>query len=335
MSEKFGGRLRQRREALGIDLDAVARRTKIKLSLLEALERDDVSGWPGGLFRRAFIRAYAQAVGLDPDRAVREFLADFPDSSEIVGPWAEPNSLGGMASGAPPTRLHTLVGSAITSLSRIRRNDPPPVAIDPPRPPPVEIEPPPPPPVVELDPPPLLPVAIGLPPPPAPIERQRDRADLPAVARLCTELGRVARAEDLPPLLEECAGLLEAKGVIVWVWDETGAQLRPVLGHGYPESALARLPVVTRDSDNATAEAFRTARTCIINGSEISSGALVLPLLTPAGCSGVLAIEFEGGAEQTPEARAVSTIVAAMLAQLVAGETAADAAERVASRESA
>ena len=174
MSEKFGARLRQRREAQGIDLDAVARRTKIKLSLLEALERDDVSGWPGGLFRRAFIRAYAQAVGLDPDCAVREFLADFPDSSEIVGPWAEPNSQGGMASGAPPTRLHTIVGSAITSLSRIRRNDPPPVAIDPPRPPPVEIDPPPPPPVVELDPPPP-PVAIDLPPPPAPIERQRDR----------------------------------------------------------------------------------------------------------------------------------------------------------------
>ena len=160
-------------------------------------------------------------------------------------------------------------------------------------------------------------------------------ADLLAVARLCTELGRVAQAEDLPPLLEECAGVLEAKGVIVWVWDDVAAELRPVLGHGYSETALARLPVVTRDSDNATAEAFRTARTCIINGNGTSSGALVLPLLTPAGCSGVLAIEFEGGAEQTPVARAVSTIVAAMLAQLVAGGTAADSAERVRSRESA
>ena len=117
--------------------------------------------------------------------------------------------------------------------------------------------------------------------------------------------------------------------MIVWVWDAVAAELRPVLGHGYSETALARLPVVTRDSDNATAEAFRTARTCIINGNGTSSGALVLPLLTPAGCSGVLAIEFEGGAEQTPAARAVSTIVAAMLAQLVAGGTAADTAERV------
>jgi transcriptional regulator with XRE-family HTH domain len=326
MGEKFGARLRQRREALGIDLEAVAHRTKIKLSLLVALERDDVSGWPGGLFRRAFIRAYAQAVGLDPDSAVREFLADFPDSSEIVVPWTEPNSQGGTTSGAPPTRLHTMVGSAISSLSRMRRSDPPPVQIDSPPPPASEIDPPPPPPPVAIDPPP---------PPPAPIERQRDGIDLPAVARLCTELGRVARAEDLPPLLEECARVFEAKGVIIWVWDEAAAELRPVLGHGYSESLLARLPAVTRDSDNATAEAFRTARTCIINGNGTSSGALVLPLLTPARCGGVLAIEFEGGAEQTPTAQAVSTIVAAMLAQLVAGGTAADTVEHLESRESA
>jgi len=334
MGEKFGARLRQRREAQGIDLDAVAHRTKIKLSLLVALERDDVSGWPGGLFRRAFIRAYAQAVGLDPDCAVREFLADFPDSSEIVDPWAAPNSQGGTASGAPPTRLHTMVGSAISSLSRVRRSDPPPVQIDS-SPPAIKLDPPPPPPPVAIDPPPP-PVAVDpVPPPPATIERQRDDTDLLAVAHLCTKLGRVARAEDFPPLLEECAGVLAAKGVIVWVWDETAGELRPALGHGYSESTLARLPIVTRDSDNATAEAFRTARACIINGNGTSSGALVLPLLTPAGCSGVLAIELEGGAEQMPAVQAVSTIVAAMLAQLVAGETAADIAGRVESRESA
>ncbi|HKV98417.1 MAG TPA: helix-turn-helix transcriptional regulator [Vicinamibacterales bacterium] len=325
MHEKFGARSRQRREAQGIDLHAVTRQTKIKLSLLEALEQDDVSAWPGGLFRRAFVRAYAEAIGLDPDGAVREFLADFPDSAAVVGPWAEPDHRTGPVSGPPPTRLHTMVGSAISSLSRIRRTEAPPVAIEPPSPPPLR---------VAFDPPPV-PVAIDPPAPPAPLERPRETPDLLALACLCTELGRVARAEDLPPLLEECAKVVEAKGVIVWVWDDAAAELRPALGHGYSDGMLARLPVVTRDSDNATAEAFRTARTCIINGNGASSGALVLPLLTPAGCSGVLAIEFEGGAEQTPGARAVSTIVAAMLAQLVAGETAADSADRARSRESA
>jgi hypothetical protein len=323
MHEKFGARSRQRREAQGIDLHAVTRQTKIKLSLLEALEQDDVSAWPGGLFRRAFVRAYAEAIGLEPDGAVREFLADFPDSAAVVDPWAEPNNRSGPTSGPPPTRLHTMVGSAISSLSRIRRGEAPPVAIEPPSLLRVAVDPPP------------VPAAIDPPPPPAPIERPRESPDLLAVASLCTELGRVARAEDLPPLLEACGNVIEAKGVIVWVWDDTAAELRPALGHGYSDGVLARLPVVTRDSDNATAEAFRTARACIINGNGSSSGALVLPLLTPAGCSGVLAIEFEGGAEQMPAAQAVSTIVAAMLAQLVAGETAADSAERARSRESA
>ena len=43
------------------------RNHKVSLPLLEGLEADDISRWPGGIFRRAFVRAYAEAVGLDPD----------------------------------------------------------------------------------------------------------------------------------------------------------------------------------------------------------------------------------------------------------------------------
>ena len=67
MPESFGARLRQQREARQIDLVAISEQTKIKLALLEALEHDDVSHWPSGIFRRAYIRAYAQFIGLDPD----------------------------------------------------------------------------------------------------------------------------------------------------------------------------------------------------------------------------------------------------------------------------
>jgi Helix-turn-helix domain len=330
MGEKFGARMRQRRETQGIDLDAVARQTKIKLSLLEALEHDDVSGWPRGLFRRAFVRAYAQAVGLDPDGAVREFLADFPGSSDIVDSWSEANGQPATTSSAPPTRLHDMVGSATSSLSRLRHGDR--LLVDDPsvkEPPPVvdvEVERP-----VTIDPP----LAVDPPPQAAPIEPVSDGTDLLAVARLCTELGCVRRTPDLPPLLEECARLVEAKGVIIWVWDELAEELRPALAHGYSDSVLARLPAVTRDSDNATAEAFRTARACTINCSEASSGALVLPLLTPAGPRGVLSIEFERGSDQTPTVQAVATILAAMLSQLIAADAADDTAGRDLSRESA
>ncbi len=45
---------------------------------LEALERSDLARLPGGIFTRAFIRAYAQEVGLDPDVAIHDFLAELP-----------------------------------------------------------------------------------------------------------------------------------------------------------------------------------------------------------------------------------------------------------------
>jgi transcriptional regulator with XRE-family HTH domain len=75
----FGPRLRRERERRRITIASIAANTKISASLLEGLERDDVSRWPSGIFRRSFIRAYAAAIGLDPEATTREFLSRFPD----------------------------------------------------------------------------------------------------------------------------------------------------------------------------------------------------------------------------------------------------------------
>jgi transcriptional regulator with XRE-family HTH domain len=80
--ESFGRRLRRERERRQIALSSIAENSKIKVSLFEELERDDVSHWPSGVFRRAFIRAYADAIGLDPDATAREFLERFPDPND-------------------------------------------------------------------------------------------------------------------------------------------------------------------------------------------------------------------------------------------------------------
>ncbi len=85
----FGGKLRLAREQRGISLRQIAARTKISLAALEALERNDVSKLPGGIFTRAFVRSYANEVGLDPDATVQEFLERFqggPVASSIVAP---------------------------------------------------------------------------------------------------------------------------------------------------------------------------------------------------------------------------------------------------------
>src|SRR5687768_16206165 len=73
----FGGKLRLARERRGISLRQIAASTKISIGALEALERNDISKLPGGIFSRAFVRSYAVEVGLDPDVTVREFLDRF------------------------------------------------------------------------------------------------------------------------------------------------------------------------------------------------------------------------------------------------------------------
>src|SRR4051794_3404999 len=75
--DDFGGKLRQARERRGISLRQIAASTKISAAALEALERNDISKLPGGIFSRAFVRSYAVEVGLDPDDTVREFLDRF------------------------------------------------------------------------------------------------------------------------------------------------------------------------------------------------------------------------------------------------------------------
>src|SRR5919201_774446 len=82
--ERFGSRLRRERERRHIALSSISANTKINVALFEGLERDDVSRWPSGIFRRAFIRAYAEAIGLDPDAVAREFNERFPDPEQAV-----------------------------------------------------------------------------------------------------------------------------------------------------------------------------------------------------------------------------------------------------------
>ncbi|PYR75386.1 MAG: hypothetical protein DMF86_15590 [Acidobacteria bacterium] len=80
--DSFGRRLRSERERRKIALASIAGNSKISVSLFEDLERDDLSRWPSGVFRRSFIRAYAQGVGLDPDAIARELVERFPDATD-------------------------------------------------------------------------------------------------------------------------------------------------------------------------------------------------------------------------------------------------------------
>jgi transcriptional regulator with XRE-family HTH domain len=88
--QRFGRRLRHHRESRTITLEAIAAATKIRASLFAELERGEVSTWPAGIFRRAFVREYAAAIGLPPEAIVAEFVQLFPDADSKVDVAAPP-----------------------------------------------------------------------------------------------------------------------------------------------------------------------------------------------------------------------------------------------------
>lgn len=86
----FGPRMKRAREARGITLRQIAENTKLSVRALEALERNDISQLPGGIFSRAFVRSYASEVGMDPEQSVKDFITQFPHDSVTIGTPHEP-----------------------------------------------------------------------------------------------------------------------------------------------------------------------------------------------------------------------------------------------------
>jgi len=165
----------------------------------------------------------------------------------------------------------------------------------------------------ELFTPPQVPISVGGPLPsssPPPI-------DLTKAARICADLARVLDAGDIPALLTRAADVLKAPGMIVWVADQSGQTLYPLLTHGYPAATLMKMGSLSTEADNATAAAWRTGELRAVPATSEAPGALVAPIVTSDGCVGVLAAEVKDGRELRGEVRALATIFAAQLATLV------------------
>jgi cytoskeletal protein RodZ len=81
----LGPWLRNAREKRGISIRQISDQTKVGTALLEALENGDVSRWPGGIFRRAFLRSYAEAIGVDPDMVLKRAEEElFPPEDPVL-----------------------------------------------------------------------------------------------------------------------------------------------------------------------------------------------------------------------------------------------------------
>jgi cytoskeletal protein RodZ len=91
-SDTLGGALRRARRERGLTIQQIAATTRIPARHLEALERDDINVVPGGVYLRAEVRTFADAVGLNRNIALNYLDAalDPPVVSKVV---AQPPSL--------------------------------------------------------------------------------------------------------------------------------------------------------------------------------------------------------------------------------------------------
>lgn len=82
----FGGALRAMREARGLSLQDIADITRIRRAYLAALEEMRLDQLPPRPFVVGYVRAYAQALGVNPEEAVAKFRENAPCNSEPLRP---------------------------------------------------------------------------------------------------------------------------------------------------------------------------------------------------------------------------------------------------------
>jgi hypothetical protein len=151
---------------------------------------------------------------------------------------------------------------------------------------------------------------------PAPLDLTTAPLDLPAVANLCTAIGRMKSREDLERLLERTGTLLDAPGVVVWM--AAGEELFPAAAFGYDLGQLGRLGPIAKGAVNATAAAWRTGQLQTVPGEARSRGAVVAPMLGTERCIGVLAVEVNPERALDKTTQAAVSLVAAQLSATVA-----------------
>src|SRR5262249_20975025 len=69
----FGERLKRERELREVSLEEVSTATRISHRFLEALENEDWSKLPGGVFGRGFVRTIARYLGLSEEGLLAEY----------------------------------------------------------------------------------------------------------------------------------------------------------------------------------------------------------------------------------------------------------------------
>lgn len=88
--KSIGATLRERRLELGISLDEVVARTRIRKSYLEALETEQFDAFPGDTYLKGYLKGYAECLGLDPQVLLRSLAGVHSMAPSPLAPEPEP-----------------------------------------------------------------------------------------------------------------------------------------------------------------------------------------------------------------------------------------------------
>jgi cytoskeletal protein RodZ len=96
----------------------LAARTRVQPRILTAIELNDLDGIPPKPYGRGFVRAYAQELGLDPERVVHDYFGQFPAAAAPAAPprvAADTTERHGIAA-LIPAAITILIGIGIVAL---------------------------------------------------------------------------------------------------------------------------------------------------------------------------------------------------------------------------
>jgi cytoskeleton protein RodZ len=97
----FGISLKRERELRGVSLEEISKSTKISVRFLKAIEADRFEVLPEGVFRKSFIKSYANYLGMNEEQILHDYALEIePSTASQAPPERPPVSLGDTLAGS-------------------------------------------------------------------------------------------------------------------------------------------------------------------------------------------------------------------------------------------
>ncbi|MGP4072180.1 helix-turn-helix domain-containing protein [Piscibacillus sp. B03] len=113
---QLGEKLKEARLEKDLTLDDLQKETKIQKRYLESLERNDWSVLPGQFYVRAFVREYAEAVGLNGEELLEEHKEELPSTSTQNYDYVTPSRSSRTSSGGGSNSLFNFLPKMLVVL---------------------------------------------------------------------------------------------------------------------------------------------------------------------------------------------------------------------------